>query len=372
MAPTLAPKPPSRQWDPDKILGIHARPQNQPSTLTYSYRNLMFCVGTAVTRGGARCDWRIKSKKYEEVLALLSEMEKLAPKEVLESREGLLSKLVWLCLCVENHHYQWGMVLERWEERLRMLKEEWEQKERELMRDVLLLRGEVGREKGRVGIERERREELEREFAVLREQLSAEKDKVDVLEEKLQWREVDRQDLLAQIEKLTAQLDAASHARDELTQQLHETNKRLDETSATLAKKSTLLHSEQQSTTTLQQRVRSLTTEIGTLRQTLYSTQHELTDLLHAERQSNTLQQKAQSLTTELTTLRQTLDRTQHELSESRKANKQQGAAAAEEKKRLSERIQILETRSTLSVIVGKMKKAVGHIVGGGWALRKK
>jgi hypothetical protein len=69
------------------------------------------------------------------------------------------------------------------------------------MRDVLLLRGEV---EGRVGIERERREELEREFAALREQLSAEKDKVDVFEEKLQWREVDRQDLLAQIEKLTA------------------------------------------------------------------------------------------------------------------------------------------------------------------------
>jgi hypothetical protein len=45
---------------------------------------------------------------------------------------------------------------------------------------------------------------LEREFAALREQLSAEKDKVDVFEEKLQWREVDRQDLLAQIEKLTA------------------------------------------------------------------------------------------------------------------------------------------------------------------------
>jgi hypothetical protein len=86
----------------------------------------MFCVGTAVTRGGARCGWRIEGKRYEEVLALLSEMEKLAPKEVLESREGLLSKLVGLCLCVENYQYQWGMVLERWEERLRMLKEEWE------------------------------------------------------------------------------------------------------------------------------------------------------------------------------------------------------------------------------------------------------
>jgi hypothetical protein len=58
---------------------------------------------------------RIKSKRYEEGLALLSEMEKLAPKEVLESREGLLGKLVGLCLC-ELHQDQRGMVLERWKE----------------------------------------------------------------------------------------------------------------------------------------------------------------------------------------------------------------------------------------------------------------
>jgi hypothetical protein len=378
MALSLAPKPPSRQWDPDKILVIHARPQNQPCTPTYGYSNSMFCVGTAVTRGGARCGCRIEGKRYEEVLVVLSEMESMKPMEVLESREGLLSRLVGLCLCVEWHQHQRGMVLQRWEklvasdaggegkggegeEKLKKLREEWEKKERELMGDVLLLRGEVGREKEKVAVERERREAV-KEVLGLREQLSAERDKVDVLEGKLQWREVDQQDLLAQVEKLTAHLYAASRARDELTEQLHEANKHLDKTSTALAEKSNLLHNEQQSIATLQQRIRSLTIEIETLRQSLDSTQHELSDLLHAERQSNTTPpQKGQSLSTEVTTLRHALDRSQHDLSESRKMNEQQAANAAEERNGLLERIEMLETRSTLSIIVGKMKKAVGH-----------
>ena len=90
-------------WDPDTVLNIN----------TYTNRD-MFCVGVAVSRGNARCRWRITGEQRSKVCSILDEMSTQPPTEIFGSK--LLSRLAKLSLCEEQHRYQHPDILERWDD----------------------------------------------------------------------------------------------------------------------------------------------------------------------------------------------------------------------------------------------------------------
>ena len=128
-----------RVWNPDKTLNINARDNYE-----------MFCVGVAVSRGNARCRWRITGDRYDEVCSILDEMETKPPTEISGSK--LLSRLVKLSLCEEKHQHQQHDVLERWEYAIEEIAEQYEEMEK--------LRSRNRQLKTELAVEREEREQL--------------------------------------------------------------------------------------------------------------------------------------------------------------------------------------------------------------------
>src|SRR5579871_4337167 len=101
-------------WNPDKTLNINAWDNNE-----------MFCVGVAVSRGNARCRWRISGERHSKVCSIIDEMGRRPPTEISGSK--LLSRLAKLSLCVEQHRCQEPHVLERWEDMIEDVADQFEE-----------------------------------------------------------------------------------------------------------------------------------------------------------------------------------------------------------------------------------------------------
>jgi chromosome segregation ATPase len=72
----------------------------------------IFCVGFAVSRGNARCRWRIADDRQKKVCLILNKMGTKPPTKIYDSE--LLSQLATLSLCEEHHQHQHPDVLDRW------------------------------------------------------------------------------------------------------------------------------------------------------------------------------------------------------------------------------------------------------------------
>jgi hypothetical protein len=131
-------------WNPDKTLNINARDNDD-----------MFCVGVAVSRGNARCRWRITGDKHSEVCSILDEMGTMPPTEISGSK--LLSKLAKLSLCEEKHRHQKRDILERWDDVIEDVAKQYEEMEK-LKRRNHKLKTELVKE-------REEREQLQKLLA---------------------------------------------------------------------------------------------------------------------------------------------------------------------------------------------------------------
>jgi hypothetical protein len=104
-------------WDPDRTLNINAFDNGD-----------MFYVGVAVTRGNARCRWRIASDRHNKVCLILQEMGTKPPTEIFGSK--LLSRLAKLSLCEERHQYQNRDILKRWEDLIEDVASQYEEIEK--------------------------------------------------------------------------------------------------------------------------------------------------------------------------------------------------------------------------------------------------
>jgi hypothetical protein len=62
-------------WNPDQTLNINALDKYE-----------MFCVGVAVSRGNARCRWRITGDRHGTVCSILEEMGTKPPTKIYGSK----------------------------------------------------------------------------------------------------------------------------------------------------------------------------------------------------------------------------------------------------------------------------------------------
>jgi hypothetical protein len=105
-------EPQTQVWNPDKRLNINAFANND-----------MFCVGMAVTRGNARCRWRVTGDKHSKVCNLLDKIGKEEPMEIFNSND--LLRLAKLSLCEERHQYQVYDIVGRWNNVIQNITEEY-------------------------------------------------------------------------------------------------------------------------------------------------------------------------------------------------------------------------------------------------------
>jgi chromosome segregation ATPase len=390
-------------WNPDKTLNINAWDNNE-----------MFCVGVAVSRGNARCRWRISGERHDKVCLILDEMGRRPPREISGSK--LLSRLAKLSLCVEQHRRQEPDVLERWEDMIEDVAEQYEEIE-ELKRTNRQLETKLAKE-------RQERKQLER--------LLAEKSADDGMKElSILKSEARASDLLLQIEELDRELAESRALAEHLTvqeagfsrrlaesrrisaqhQRDHEvTAKQVDELQSQLSAQRQILEqlirdlgeAETDRTSLLAQieslraqsaaesqslrQVKGSLDEAETIQAALLKEKENLQSLLTAECQtSSQSEKKAASLVTELASVRETLERTQLDLTQSRKVNEEQAAtdaasraAATAEITRLLERIRQLEEQSRFSFLnafVGRIMRLVEHVAlwatGGRWPRRE-
>ncbi|MCJ1250136.1 Myosin-3 [Trapelia coarctata] len=182
-------------WDPDKTLNIDAGNQ------------YMFCVGLAVSRGNARCRWRITGSRLSKVCKILDEMGTKPPMEICESR--LLSRLAELSLCEEQHQHQRLDVLERWEGMIADVAVQYEKIEK--------LRKQVRTANRLLGKEREEREELQKLLA--KERAEHEMRPAVIAAGKKAESETPDSNLLMQVERLESSLTKSREEIERLSVQ---------------------------------------------------------------------------------------------------------------------------------------------------------
>jgi chromosome segregation ATPase len=380
-------------WNPDKTLNINAWDNNE-----------MFCVGVAVSRGNARCRWRISGERHDKVCLILDEMGRRPPREISGSK--LLSRLAKLSLCEEQHRRQQPDVLERWEDMIEDVAEQYEEIE-ELKRTNRQLETKLVKERQ----ERKRLERLLAEKSDGMKQLSVQLGELNsqfdrelaesrILTERLTVQEAEFSRRLAESRRISAQRqqdhEVTAKQVDELQSQLSaqcqmSEQLRRDLEKATTDRKGLLAQIESlraQSATesqSLKQAKRNLD-EAETIQAALLKEKENLQSLLTAECQtSSQSEKKVESLETELASVRETLECTQLDLTQSRKVNEEQAAtdaasrvAATAETTRLLERIRQLEEQSRFSFLnafVGRIMGLVEHVAlwatGGRWPRRE-
>jgi hypothetical protein len=388
-------------WDPDKTLNIDAFDNDD-----------MFCVGVAVSRGNARCRWRITGDRHNKVCSILNEMGTKPPTEISGSK--LLSRLAKLSLCEEQHQHQNRDVLERWDDLIADAARQYEEME--------ALRSRNRQLKARLAKETEEREQLQ-------SSLSKENDgRMKRLSARFEARESDLLHQVKECEHLLAesreQAELLAVQEAELSHQLaqerrisaqrqqdHEvTAKQVAELQAQLSdhrQMSERLRRDLEKATTDREGLFAQTeslraqsaTESRSLNQVkrsldkaeatqaaLLKEKENLQSLLATERQtSSQLEKKLESLGFELTKVQVKLERTQFDLTQSRKVHEEQAAAdaacraaTAAETARLLERIRQLEEQSRFSILIafiGRIKGLAERIAlwatGGKWPRRE-
>jgi chromosome segregation ATPase len=409
-------------WNPDKTLNIDAWDNNR-----------MFCVGVAVSRGNARCCWRISGKRRNKVCLILNEMGRRPPREISGSK--LLSRLAKLSLCGEQHRRQEPDVLERWEDMIEDAAEQYEEIEE--------LKGTNRQLETKLVKERQERKQLERMLAEksandgmkqlsvqlgeLNSQLASSHGASAIVasaqnRNKFEARE---SDLLLQIKEFDRELAESRALAERLTVQEAEFSRRLAESRRISAQRQqdhevtakqvdelqSQLSAQRQMSEQLRQDLEKATTdrkgllaqikslraqsatksqslnqvkrnldEAETIQAALLKEKENLQSLLTAECQTSSQSgKKVESLETELASVRETLERTQLDLTQSRKVNEEQAAtdaasraAATAETTRLLERIRQLEEQSRFSFLnafVGGIMGLVEHV--GRWPRRE-
>jgi chromosome segregation ATPase len=371
-------------WNPDKTLNINAWDNSE-----------MFCVGVAVSRGNARCRWRIGGERHDKVCFILDEMGRRPPTEISGSK--LLSRLAKLSLCEEQHRHQEPDVLERWEDMIDDVVVQYEKIE-ELKKTNRQLEAKLAKERReRKQLERllaEQLSELNSQFAsshedsllqikeldtqlnesrVLAEHLTAQRAKLSSqLAESRRISAQHQQDhdvTAKQVDELQSQLSAQRQMSEQLRQDLE---KATTDRKGLLAQIKSLRAQSATESQSLKQVKRNLD-EAETIQATLLKEKESLQSLLTAECQtSSQSEKKVESLEAKLASVRETLEHTQLDLTQSRKANEEQAAtdatsraAATAEITRLLERIRQLEERSRFSFLnafVGRIMGLVEHV----------
>ena len=387
-------------WNPDRALNIGA----------FDNDNGMFCVGEAVSHGGARCRWRITGDRYRRVCSILDVMGTKPPTEIFSSK--LISQLAKLSLCEEQHQPQKQHILYRWDDMIEDVATKYEEME-ELKRRNRQCKIKLVKERE----ERERHYlvELDSQMASIRVTLAQhEKSKKRESDLLLQVGEVEHSfaESRGQVEHLTVQKDGLSRELveercisaqlqqdrevlakqvDELQSQLsiiHQTSEALrrDLEKVTTDRKCLLAQTESLRTRSantsqsLNQVKRNLD-EAETTQACLLKEKYDLQSLLAARFQtSSQLEKKLETLEAQLTSLRATLEDTQFDLLQSRKANEEQATANAASQlastvgtAQLLARIRQLEEASQVSLLSSflRMMTAVSkHIVP--WATGRK
>ena len=87
----------------------------------------MFCVGEAVSHGGARCCWHITGDRHTKVCLILAVMETKPPTEIFGSK--LISQLAKLSLCEEQHQSQKQHILYWWDDMIEDVAKQYENME---------------------------------------------------------------------------------------------------------------------------------------------------------------------------------------------------------------------------------------------------
>ena len=406
-------EPQTQIWNPDKRLNINAFANND-----------MFCVGMAVTRGNARCRWRITGDQHSKVCALLDKIGKEEPMEMFNSND--LLRLAKLSLCEERHQYQMYDIVGRWNNVIQNITEEYTEikeieevkelktrnlelrtnltKEREERQQLEALHSRCpsifrqGREEAEARAARlsAQVEEVEHSLAESREQaerlalqkgqlsrqleemrrtsaqkvdgldsqLSAHKQMSEQLRQELETTTANRGSLQAQIESLKAQSATESESLKQLKRDLN----KAETAQAALLK-------EKEKFESLLAAERQTSSQLGKNLESERQTSGQLGKKLESERQtSGQLGKKLKSLEAELALAQGTLERTQLDLAQSRKVNEEQAAADAAyraastvETARLEEQSQA----SFLRVLIGRIKgrqstPRSGRRVGGG------
>jgi hypothetical protein len=124
---------PLRKWDPYRVLNITSRDSDS-----------MFCTGQAVSRGNARCRWKIPRGDFETIRDMLDKMESKPPNEVFD----MLPRLARLSLCEEQHKSNKGQregVVAMWADALEDVVEEYD-KAKKLKKRNQSLENELAKE----------------------------------------------------------------------------------------------------------------------------------------------------------------------------------------------------------------------------------
>jgi chromosome segregation ATPase len=369
----------------------------------------MFCVGVAVSRGNARCRWRITGDEHRDVCSILEEMGTKPPKDIYGSK--LLSRLAELSLCVEQHQHQHGDILERWNEVIADVAVRYEEMERLRRRirelEAMLVNERKEREQDQEYLEMsadDERTEFEARESELLLQL---KDSEHALAEsrgraeRLAARETELSSRLAeerrasaqhqrdhgviakQVDQLKLQLSAHRQTSEELRRDLE--NAAADRRGL-LAQTDSLKAQSAVESESLNQVKKSLK-EAETAQGTLLKEKENLQSLLATECEtSGQLKKKVESLEVELASVQGTLKRTEFDLTQSRKVSAEQAAsdaafraATTAETARLLEKIRQLEEQSRISFLnafIERLKGLTEHIAlwatGGRWPRKEK
>jgi chromosome segregation ATPase len=386
-------------WNPDKTLNTNAFDNND-----------MFCVGVAVSRGNARCRWRITGDRHNKVCSILDEMGTRPPTEISGSK--LLSRLAKLGLCEEQHRHQVRDILDRWEEVIEDVVKQYEEMEKLKRRNRQL--------KIRLAEECEEREQLAAQLGELNAEFASSCG-ASAIEASAQNRnefEARESDLLLQVKDLKRSVaESRGHAQrlaveeaelsrrlgderrvsaqrqhdhdlsaekvDDLQSQLCEhrqmsehltrdLEKATTDRKGLLAQTNSLRVQSAIKSQSLNQVKRNLE-EAKITQATLLEEKEKLQSLLATECQtSGQLEKKLASREVELVSVQGTLERTQLDLTQSRKVNEEQAAADAASREattagttRLLERIRQLEEQSRfsfLSAFIGRINGLARHI----------
>jgi chromosome segregation ATPase len=359
-------------WNPDKTLNINALDNNE-----------MFCVGVAVSRGNARCRWRISGVRHDKVCLILDEIGRRPPTEIPGSK--LLSRLARLSLCEEQHRHQEPDVLERWEDMIEDVARQYEEIE-ELKKTNRQLKAKLVKARESDLLQIKEFDTRLTESRALAEHLTAQEAKLShQLAESRRisaQRQQDHEATAKQVDELQSQLSAQRQMSEQLGQGLE---KAMTDRKGLLAQ---IESSSAQSATdsqSLKQAKRNLD-EAETIQAALLKEKENLQSLLTAECQTSIQsEKKVESLEAELASVRETLERTQLDLTQSRKVNEEQAATdaasravATAETTRLLERIRQLEEQSRFSFLnafVGRIMRLVEHVAlwatGGRWPRRE-
>ena len=381
-------------WKPDQTLNINALDNYE-----------MFCVGVAVSRGNARCRWRITGDRHGRVCSILEEMGTKPPTQIYGSK--LLSRLAKLSLCEEQHQHQHRDILERWNEVIEDVAVQYEEMEK--------LRRRNRRLKAMLAKEREEREQDQERL----EKESADDGRVEFeeRESELLLKLEDSEHALAesrgQVERLAARETELSSrlAEERRASAQHErdhgvTAKQMDELKSQFSSHLQMSEGLRRDLENAAADRRGLLAQIDSLKAQLAIESESLNQVKKSLKEAETtqgallkekenllatecetsgeLKKKAESLEVELASVQGTLKRTEFDLTQSRKANEEQAAAdvafraaTTAETARLFERIRQLEEQSRisfLSAFIGRLRGLTEHITfwatGGRWPRR--